>query len=100
MPTENLVGPLKHFLMVDGQQVELNEITELSSESISDCDQYLSSANFNESFECTCKFGFGKGKATKKRIRFYRECLGIDILEWKFPRKKKRRTARLKRRFR
>ena len=46
--------------------------------------------------EFTGTIDFSWGKLTRKRLRFFRENFGIDLLHCKFPRKKNRRKKRMK----
>ena len=75
------------------------EITSLVDEPEND-ETFVRCLRNTDSMEFTISAKFEwPDKFSKKKLKWYRKYLGIDLLSKKFPKKKDRRTKRLKRRM-
>ena len=77
----------------EGSFIPLGKIENV--EFISGIDDAYDTDLWTMPMEFTGTIDFSWGKLTKKRLRFFRENFGIDLLHCKFPKKKNRRKRRM-----
>lgn len=96
MPTGEQQKGSELLWIANGKIVKIGDISSISFEGDDGDSDTNSLPNITSG---TLSFELKYPNPTRKNIRMFRECLLIDLLPIKFPKKKNRRKKRLNRRF-